>query len=136
MEMDKLRIEFTGLPPFKANPGPGRRGARLRQESFKEAAQRVLAAWRSEYSKDGVVPFPWDPMSAKIVLGITYTRVNGDNDAANIIGGISDALQGVFYVNDKQIGSISYWEGPDGGADGDDRLIVEVSPSDREGESK
>ena len=78
------------------------------------------------------MPFPWDPMSAKIALGITYTRVNGENDAANIIGGISDALQGVFYANDKQIGSISYWEDQAGEADDDDRLIVEVSPADRE----
>jgi len=93
--MHTLGVEFTGLPPFKADHGPGPKGARQRQESFNEALQRALAAWRIEYSKEGVLTFPWNPMSGKIALGITYTRVNGVNDPLNIIGGIHRGAKGV-----------------------------------------
>lgn len=131
--MTGVRIEFSGLPPFKANPGPTRKGAKQRQQSFHESAQKALDAWRTEHDKEKGSTFPWDPMLAKISLTVAYSRIKGDNDAANIIGGISDALQGVFYANDKQIVSIAYCEKIPGG--GEDLLIVEVSEFDQEAES-
>ena len=128
--MTSVRIEYIGLPPFKANPGPNRKGARLRQESFRVAAQQVLDAWRTKHKIGAGAVFPWDPMSAKIELIVAYRRANGDNDAANIIGGICDALQGVFYSDDRQIVNVHYSE-ESVDLSGEDHLIVDVSTSDQ-----
>jgi len=129
----KCRIEFRGLPPFKANPGPGRTraGAQQRQQLFREAAQRVLEDWRAKQKAGDAVIYPWEPMKAKVCLDILYSRAKGENDAANIIGGISDALQGVFYADDKQIVGITYSEETRDESE-DDHLVVEVSGSIQE----
>ena len=122
------KIEFNGLPPFKAGAGPARTrtGAQQRQQLFKETAQQALKNWRAEQGVGDSVIFPWNPMSARISLTIVYSRAKGENDAANIVGGISDALQGVFYANDKQIVGIVYSEETLDESE-DDRLVVEVS---------
>ena len=133
--MTRVIIEFRGLPPFKASPGPGptRAGAKKRQQEFKAVAQRVLDNWINEHDNRGSFVLPWNPMSAKIELDITYTRVKGDNDAANIIGGICDALQGIFYANDKQVETIKYSENPTVTAR-EDLLIVEISTTPQQPE--
>jgi hypothetical protein len=122
------RIEFKGLPPFKANPGVGRgrAGAQERQRLFKEAAQRTLGKWRLEQGATDSFVFPWDPMSSKISLSILYSRAKGENDSANIVGGICDALQGVFYANDRQVVDIRYSEIVLNESD-NDHLLVDVS---------
>ena len=52
------RIEFKGLPPYKANPGVGRgrAGAQERQRLFKEAAQRTLGVllYRAERYEEAI----------------------------------------------------------------------------------
>jgi len=128
LEENICRIEFKGLPPFKVNPGTGRgrTGAQERQRLFKEAAERTLRIWRIEQGADDSILFPWEPMSSKISLNIIYSRAKGENDSANIIGGICDALQNVFYADDKQVVNIRYSEATLNGSD-DDHLIVEVS---------
>jgi len=127
------KIEFNGLPPFKASPGPARTraGAQQRQQLFKETAQRALKNWRAEQGFADSVVYPWDPMSASVSLTIAYGRAKGGNDAANIIGGISDALQGVFYANDRQIVGITYSEETLDESE-DDHLVVEVFSSIQE----
>lgn len=124
------RIEFKGLPPFKANPGIGRGRARAqeRQQLFKEAAQRTLRKWRVEQGAGDSIVFPWEPMSSSISLSIIYSRAKGENDSANIIGGICDALQGVFYADDRQVVGIRYSETTLNESE-EDHLLVEVSCS-------
>ncbi len=58
----------------------------------------------------------YDPINPKtsVTISIHYARVSGRSDAANIIGGIADALQGILYKNDRQIRKVRYSE--DGGA--------------------
>ena len=123
--MTMIRIEFQGLPPFKPNPGPGVAGARRRQAAFREAAESQFENWRKETSQPKLFTHPWDPMNAKIGLSINYIRVKGGNDAANIVGGICDALQGVLYADDRQIVKIVYAE-ESAGEDSEDLLAVEV----------
>lgn len=124
------RIEFKGLPPFKSNPGigRGRAGAQERQRLFKEAAQRTLRKWRAEQGAGDSIVFPWEPMSSRISLSILYTRAKGENDSANIVGGICDALQGIFYADDRQVVDIRYSEVILNDSE-DDHLFVEVSSS-------
>lgn len=124
------RIEFKGLPPFKASPGVGRgrAGAQERQRLFKEAAQRTLRKWRLEQGDGNSIIFPWEPMTARISLNIFYNRAFGGNDSANIIGGICDALQGVFYADDRQVVNIRYSEALLSETE-EDHLIVDVSNS-------
>ena len=124
------RIEFKGLPPFKANPsiGRGRAGAQERQRLFKEAAQRTFRKWRAEQGVGDSIVFPWEPMSSRISLNIFYSRAIGGNDSANIIGGICDALQGVFYADDKQVVEIRYSEAILNESE-EDHLIVDISSS-------
>ena len=125
--MNKVIIQFQGLPPFKANPGPGptRGAARQRQQSFGESAKQALNTWRGKHQAGGVAVFPWDPMSASVVLQIQYTRAKGENDAANIIGGIADALQEILYADDKQLVKITYAEKLVNESS-EDYLVVEV----------
>ena len=47
---------------------------------------------------------------AKVKLTIMYGRNRGKLDAANIVGGIADALQGTFYEDDGQSVQIYYEE--------------------------
>ncbi|MFC1925588.1 RusA family crossover junction endodeoxyribonuclease [Chloroflexota bacterium] len=124
------RIEFQGLPPFKANPGVGRGrvGAQERQRLFKEAAQRTLKKWRAEQGNGDSIVFPWEPMTSRISLNIVYSRAKGENDSANIVGGICDALQGVFYADDRQVVGIRYSETTLNELE-EDHLLVEVSRS-------
>jgi len=122
-----MRVEYRGLPPFKANPGPGSSGAKQRQADFKAAAESQLEAWRSsEGGKSQHFRHPWDPMNARIDLHIKYNRVKGGNDSANIIGGICDALQGVLYADDRQVTVIDYRE-VSADEDSEDILVVDVS---------
>ena len=126
--MNKVIIQFQGLPPFKANPGPGptRGAARQRQQSFRERAEQAFNTWRGKHQTGGLSVFPWNPMSARVGLDIQYTRAKGENDSANIIGGIADALQGILYANDNQLVKITYAE-QTVNEFSDDHLVVEVS---------
>ena len=119
-----VRIEFEGLPPFKGS-GPNAARGKQRQYDFRLRAQRAFASWRTSGAGVAGVGFPWDPMLSAISLSMTYERGTGANDAANIVGGVCDALQDVAYADDKQVRHILYaeTEAPQGA----DRLIVDVA---------
>ena len=119
-----VRIEFEGLPPFKGS-GPNAARGKQRQLEFKLQAQRAFASWRTSGAGVAGVGFPWDPMLSAISLSMTYERGTGTNDAANIVGGVCDALQDVAYADDKQVRHILYAEKE--APQGVDRLIVEVA---------
>lgn len=48
----------------------------------------------------------------RVKMTISYRRSEGKHDAANIISGIADAMQGPFYQDDNQISEIHYIEQP------------------------
>ena len=43
-------------------------------------------------------------------LEIEYQRAKGGADAANIVGGIAETLEGIAYKNDRDIRAITYSE--------------------------
>jgi len=48
----------------------------------------------------------------RVKMTISYRRSEGKHDAANIVGGIADAMQGPYYQDDNQIAEIHYIEQP------------------------
>ncbi|MDO8615965.1 MAG: RusA family crossover junction endodeoxyribonuclease [Dehalococcoidia bacterium] len=101
----KLRIvtvEVDGSPPYKqitASPGEKRNQltANLRETATKAFTEQSLFE---------------EPVEGKLCLSITYRRLVGRCDAANIIGGIADALQDIAYINDSQVREVHYIEEP------------------------
>jgi len=94
------RIEVEGIPPYKQTPADGAEATRQleRREILRQRA-------REEFLDKPVE-------SGRISLDITYYRHTGRSDAANIVGGIADSLEGILYVNDRMIGEIFYIEEP------------------------
>ena len=123
--MNSISIRFERLPPFKANPGPGQTSARTRQQQFARIAEQTILDWRTRQGSPQAFQHPWDPMTARIAIRVKYKRAKGENDAANIIGGICDALQGILYANDRQVTQFEYSEEVMG-TDKSGRLDVEV----------
>jgi len=91
-----MRLHICEIPPYKQAPADTneRRNQMKRTEALKSAAVNEKTA----------------PIKGKVSLTITYSRKSGRSDAANIIGGIADALNGIAYDDDKQIVEIHYSE--------------------------
>jgi len=49
-----------------------------------------------------------DPIQMPCHVSILYKRWRGRSDSGNIVGGILDGLQGITYINDRQVIQISY----------------------------
>ncbi len=96
-----ISIEVTGSPPYKQAPADVSEAANQsqRQELLRREARKAAADVLGEGPVDG-------PVS----ISITYLRARGRADAANIIGGIADGLQGIAYVNDSQVKEVHYVE--------------------------
>jgi Holliday junction resolvase RusA-like endonuclease len=94
LEVRKLHVK--GIPPYKQAPADRRE---------KENQMTRIKALRREAEHT----FP-TPIKQSIRLTIMYRRQKGRSDAANIIGGIADALNGIAYGDDKQITQINYQE--------------------------
>jgi len=45
-----------------------------------------------------------------VKIEIVYARAEGRSDAASIIGGKVDSLQGIAFVNDRQVVEVHYHE--------------------------
>ena len=91
-------IEFSvsGMPPYKQTPANNdeREHQHERRELLKAEARKICKSLTIN----------------EVRLDIIYSRHSGKADPANIIGGIADALQGIVYVNDRQIKTIHYIE--------------------------
>jgi len=91
-----VEIPVRGIPPYKSTPADSLE--RKRQRSYRESL-------RSEAQKHFK-----EPIMGDVRMEIYYTRAKGRADPANIIGGVADALEGIAYINDRQLVEIHYRE--------------------------
>lgn len=91
-----IEISVSGIPPYKQTPANNeeREHQDERRELRKAEAKKICKSL----------------INNEVSLDIIYSRHSGKADPANIIGGIADALQGIVYVNDRQIKTIHYSE--------------------------
>lgn len=133
MDRTQVNVSVTGQPPIKRGPG-GVTQIRQRQKQRRSESAEVLASAVSARLQElGFEPglrFPWNPMTARIHLAITMIRGGCKADAANIIGGVADELQGVLYSDDYQLGEIVYRETPS--EDGQDSYTITVCEFDEQ----
>jgi len=96
-----VKISIKGIPPVKslAYSAQHKENRKRRDRLLKEAV-RVAKDNRQEYVLYG----------KDVKLGIIYRRSQGNMDSTNIIGGIADVLEGVFYKDDSQIREVHYKE--------------------------
>jgi Holliday junction resolvase RusA-like endonuclease len=102
----KLRyvaFEVDGSPPYKQTPADAREAAsqKQRRELLQLEARKAMANAVGE-----------GPAKEPVSISITYLRAGGRADAANIIGGIADGLEGIAYVSDSQVKEVHYVEEP------------------------
>jgi Holliday junction resolvase RusA-like endonuclease len=92
-----MELHVVGLPPYKqaCADASEKKNQQERSNTLKEAARE---------QKQAIIS------NGKVRLSITYYRSRGRSDASNIIGGISDALNGLAYIDDRQIDEIHYIE--------------------------
>ena len=98
--MECRECHIKGIPPAKQTSAD--EAEKLRQE------ERATALRKAPYG--GYTDQEHPPLDGNVALSITYKRGWGKSDAANIIGGIADALQRVFYLDDAQLVEINYKE--------------------------
>ena len=89
-------IHVEGKPPYKQSPADysEKKNQQERRDILHDNAKRACL----------------EPLKGSVKLIINYRRYRGMSDAANIIGGIADALENILYEDDKQIGEILYSE--------------------------
>lgn len=90
------KLHIVDIPPYKQAPADihEKENQKKRAEALKTEAEKLFE----------------NPMRGKVHLKVEYHRHKGRSDAANIIGGIADALNKIAYVDDKQIVEIHYHE--------------------------
>ncbi|MBI4362254.1 MAG: RusA family crossover junction endodeoxyribonuclease [Euryarchaeota archaeon] len=110
-------VEVRGIPPYKQAPADvsERRNQQERKAILKHQSEEALRGIGAKFDKD-----------ERLGIWVSYRRKKGRADAANIIGGIADTLQGLVYSNDHQLRQIHYEEQP-GEVDG---YTVKVSVLD------
>lgn len=99
-DTNQIVILVPGVPPVKSpqislRDDNNKRKKKLLDECLKTATDTKKALFL--YGK-------------AVRLKIIYNRNRGKMDAANIIGGIADILEGPFYRNDGQIKEVTYKE--------------------------
>lgn len=82
----KYSILVKGRPPVKGNSTEENK---KRKKMLREEAKKQL-----DYSK---------PKWTNVKMKVNYYNGEGGDDSLNVQGGIADALQGIAYLNDKQI---------------------------------
>lgn len=91
-----IELKVIGKPPYKQSPADS--SERKNQQIYREALVKEAHEHCSQ------------PISQNLKIDIRYTRANGRADSMNIIGGVADCLQGIVYINDKQIVEVHYSE--------------------------
>lgn len=92
-----LEIHVEDCPPWKQLPADSgeKRRQKERRALLEEKARKIFGEAAC--------------LATQINLSIKYRRNKGRADAANIIGGIADALE-VLYLNDREVKEIHYIE--------------------------
>ena len=96
-----ITFEVAGSPPYKQAPADASEAANQNQR------RALLEGQAREAAMDAVAE---SPVSEPVCISITYRRARGRADAANVIGGIADGLEGIAYVNDSQLKEAHYVE--------------------------
>ena len=93
-----VSMRAKGPPPWKQAPADGKEklAQQERRSLLQAEAHKALSAC--------------EPAEGPVSRSITYRRAAGRSDAANIIGGIADTLEGIVYQNDRQVIEIHYVE--------------------------
>lgn len=95
--MKTKKLYIKEIPPYKQTPADRREreNQKIRTDALRREAESLFKT----------------PVKEKNVrLTIKYCRCKGRSDAANIIGGVADALNGIAYDDDRQITEIHYQE--------------------------
>lgn len=100
-EPEGIHLDVNGVPPVKQAPFGQNAENRKRRKRLKDEAAMVAKDTNRAYEFYGETP---------VRIAIRYSRARGKSDAANIVGGIADALEGVFYEDDRQLTCIAYTE--------------------------
>ena len=95
-----VSLHIEAPPPWKPNPGPQRKKYEPVRKELVEKLQREAYRVKAEEIF----------FSDRVALAIKYMRQERARDAANIIGGIADALQKILYKNDSALVEIHYVE--------------------------
>lgn len=92
----KTVLQVREIPPYKQTPADRRerQNQEMRADALKVEANRQFGSL----------------LRGNLRLTIEYHRHRGRSDAANIIGGIADALNKIAYDDDRQIVEIHYRE--------------------------
>ncbi len=91
-----MKIEINGIPPYKQTPA-----------DLKERESQIMRRGKLRQEAEKL---NFQLTSKNLKIKIIYFRSKGKADAANIIGGIADALQKIIYNDDNQIKKIIYEE--------------------------
>lgn len=94
------QFSVKSRPPYKQAPADA--NERKNQQSYRMA---LIAEAKIHFAK---------PASGNLRMEIKYGRGRGAMDSANIIGGIADTLQGIAYLNDRQLVEVHYFEQKEG----------------------
>ena len=97
MNPNLVRLHVKEIPPYKQTP------ADEREKENQKMRTDVLKREARDYFR---IPIS----RRKVRLTIEYHRGKGRSDAANVIGGVADALNGIAYDDDNQIAEIHYRE--------------------------
>lgn len=103
------QFSVKSRPPYKQTPADA--NERMNQQAYRTA---LIAEAKKHFV---------EPASGNLRIEINYGRARGVMDSANIIGGIADVLQGIAYINDRQLVEVHYSEQKAG----DDGYAVRIS---------
>ena len=92
----KTVLQVKEIPPYKQTPAD-----RHERQSQEKRANALMVEANSQFGS---------LLRGNVRLTIEYHRYRGRSDAANIIGGIADALNRIAYDDDRQIVEIHYRE--------------------------
>ena len=92
-----MEIHVIGIPPYKQAYADAKE--RMNQQERANALKVVATEQKCTLIK-----------KEKVRLVITYYRCRDRSDSSNIIGGVCDALNGLAYIDDRQIDEIHYSE--------------------------
>lgn len=92
-----MEIHVIEIPPYKQAWADAQE--RINQKKRVDALKAIAQEQNHAIIKED-----------KVRLSITYYRCRGRSDACNIIGGISDSLNGLAYIDDRQIAEVHYNE--------------------------
>ena len=94
-----IKLDINEEPPVK-QPSIGSQS----DNTKRRLRLRGIALERAQKT-----PYPFYGVN-HIKISILYIRCRGKLDSANIVGGIADCLQGIFYENDRHLTEIKYRE--------------------------